>query len=185
MHEDFTFWMEALEQYASRQKVDWVRPEDIAHLPAPARWLMSMLVVEGMIGNGGFHALWYNHVDGFLPAAIEGYEAIGLPQLGALLRRAVEMVAADPYAGPRDIWPDPDAEERPEGRPDIGDLEDEWYPLERSLMDAIDRAKADLVRTRPEVFEVMGRVEDPPGPGIPGSEPPQSPRGTDGLLWGQ
>lgn len=150
-------WNDALRPFAVQS--DWRDAASMDALPQPVRWLAAMSTVEGMIGNGGFHALWYNRVDGFIPAAIEGYGAIGLPQLGALLRRAVEMVAADPYAGPRDLGPDPDAEERPEGYPDIGDLEDEWYPLERSLMDAMDRAKAALVRSRPDVF--TPRTSDP------------------------
>ena len=148
--EDHQVWTRAVGSFD--QRIGWGDATCLAALPSPVRWLVAMMTIEGQIGNGGFHAVWYNRCDGFLLAAIEGYEAIGLPEFATLLRQALDMTTVDPYAGPHDIWPDRERAEAPVGSLDIGDLDEPWYALQRELIDRADRAKADLVRKYPEVF---------------------------------
>lgn len=74
---------------------------------------VSMSVVEGQVFNGGFHQVYFNDCHAFLPAALAGYRAIGAKPQAEIVERVMAMVREDPWSGPPDIWPDPNAEERP------------------------------------------------------------------------
>ena len=65
------------------------------------RMLVSTRVIEGEVDNGGWPAVFYNGVDGHLPAAIEGYRLLGLDDHAALAAR----VRAHGWTQPGDPTP--------------------------------------------------------------------------------
>src|SRR5690606_35459196 len=83
------------------------------------RWFVAMEVVEGQVGNGGFHAVYFNDCAGYLPLALAGYEAIGAAAQAEIVRSVLQTMKEDPWAGPPNTWPDPDAEDSPPGSKDI------------------------------------------------------------------
>ncbi|MBX3410212.1 MAG: DUF4375 domain-containing protein [Phycisphaeraceae bacterium] len=113
------------------------------------QWLVAMSIIEGQVTSGGFHAVYYNSCDGCLPLAIEGYDAIGAAAQKELLEKVVAMMAADPWAGPPNTWPEPDAPERPEGSGDIGVFDEAWYRLD---LRRLDQRKLVHVTAHPERF---------------------------------
>ena len=128
---------------ASEAGWDDLRPEQ--------QWLVGMMVIEGQVGNGGFHQVYFNRCADYLPLAIAGYKAIGASVQARILKEVMEMVAADPWAGPRDIWPDPDADESPPGSGDIGDFEEEWY---RHDTIEVHNLKIRYIQNHPEAFKL-------------------------------
>lgn len=121
---------------------------------------VSMSVVEGQVFNGGFHQVYFNDCHAFLPAALAGYRAIGAKPQAEIVERVMAMVRDDPWSGPPDIWPDPNAEERPPGSKDIGVFDQQWYALD---LRELRRLKLDYLNAHPDDF----RHPTKPGPNPP------------------
>lgn len=51
------------------------------------RAIYATRIIEGMIDNGGWYAVFYNGVDHLIEPATEGYELLGLPEYAEHLRR--------------------------------------------------------------------------------------------------
>ncbi len=112
---------------------------DALSYPDDPRWptqnaaqqqLVCMSIVEGQVFNGGFHQVYFNDCHQYLPLALEGYRAIGAKDHARIVERVMAMVAEDPMTGPPEIWPDPDAPDRPESALNIGNFDDPWYALD-------------------------------------------------------
>jgi hypothetical protein len=138
----------ALRGLPSAEELGWDR------LTAAQQCFCAMEVVEGQVGNGGFHALVYNNCRHYLPLAIDGYSLIGASGHARLARAAGEMMADDPWSGPPETWPDPGAESPPEGAGDIGSFDEPWWALDGGQL---DRLKAAYIAANPEQF--AGAIE--------------------------
>lgn len=121
---------------------------------------VSMSVVEGQVFNGGFHQVYFNDCHAFLPAALAGYRAIGAKPQAEIVELVLVMVRDDPWSGPPDIWPDPNAEEPPPGSKDIGVFDDQWSALDGARL---DRLKLKHLNAHPDQF----RHPTKPGPNLP------------------
>lgn len=110
---------------------------------------VAMGVVEGQVTNGGFHAVYYNSCHEYLALAASGYQAIGAREQATIVQNVLTMMASDPWAGPPNTWPDPDAAEPPPGTKDIGEFDDQWYALD---LNALDLLKARYIEDHPAEF---------------------------------
>lgn len=98
------------------------------------RMLIATRLIEGQVNNGGWPAVFYNEVDGHLPAAIDGYRLLGLDEHASI----AERVLAHGWTEPTD------------GEPEDGawdDLDGAWF----SLPDP-EAALARYIREHPEDF---------------------------------
>ena len=86
-------------------------PPVLATYPPGVRMLISTRVIEGQVDNGGWPAVFYNGVDGHLPAAVEGYRLLGLADHAAVAERVRAHARTDRAGGaPTDAtWDDVDA----------------------------------------------------------------------------
>lgn len=121
---------------------------------------VSMFVVEGQVFNGGFPQLYSNECDSYLPAALAGYRAIGAKPQVEIVEQVMAMVRDDPWSGPSDTWPDPDAEEPPPGSKTIEVFDDQWSALDGARL---DRIKLWYLNAHPDDFRHPTR----PGPTPP------------------
>ena len=80
------------------------------HRPA-IRMLIATRAIEGQIENGGSSAVYQNGVEGLLPAAIEGYRLLGLPDHAEL----AELILGHGWIEPKDDTPEDPAWERFDG----------------------------------------------------------------------
>lgn len=65
---------------------DWQKEyELIESLPNPCQNVYGCIVTVGEIDNGGFNQYFYNSTSQYIDMAIEGFEALGLKNLGDLL----------------------------------------------------------------------------------------------------
>jgi hypothetical protein len=109
---------------------------------------VAMRTIEGMVGNGGWHAVYYNACADYLPLAASGYELIGALEQARICGDVLSTIDSDPWAGPPNTWPDPNANEAPMGSKDIGDFDDPWYALD--LAELASRKAAFIGANRPE-----------------------------------
>lgn len=116
------------------------------------QWFVAMEVVEGQVFNGGFHAVYYNDCAEYLPLALAGYEAIGATAQAEIVCSVLQTMRDDPWAGPPNTWPDPDAEDSPPGSKDIGEFDEPWEKLDTSVWDL----KAKYVDEHREEFRRRG-----------------------------
>lgn len=110
---------------------------------------ICMSMIEGQVTNGGFPQLYSNECDSYLPAALAGYRAIDAKPQAEIVERVMAMVREDPWSGPSDTWPDPDAEQPPPGSKDIGVFDDPWYALD---LRELHRIKLDYLKAHPNQF---------------------------------
>jgi hypothetical protein len=68
---------------------------EYALTPEAARNLLSAHWCQSEVCNGGLHQFFSNSTGVLAPEAAAGYEAIGMPGLGSVVRRAIE------FFGPR------------------------------------------------------------------------------------
>lgn len=117
------------------------------------QWLVAMETIEGQVTNGGFHSVYYNQCQQHLSLAAAGYEAIGAHSQATIIRQVLETMANDPWAGPPETWPDPNAPAPPRGAKDIGTFDDPWYALD---LEALGHTKMKYVDGHPELFPPSG-----------------------------
>ena len=100
--------------------------ESIASVPREAVLLFSLHWLHLEVYNGGFWQYFFNSTGTSCPEAIEGYSAIGMPEVASIVERAALKVG-DPYPletdKRREIVGDP------QNRMNFDPLETEFYDL--------------------------------------------------------
>lgn len=114
---------------------------------------VAMNAVEGQVTNGGFHAVYYNRCQHYLTLAAAGYAAIGAHEQAGIVRNVLDTMHGNPWAGPPETWPDPNAAEPPKGGRNIEDFDDPWYRLDLGVLDA---RKAQYIETHTAGFPPLG-----------------------------
>lgn len=137
---------EATRQLPSPWDAEW---RNAAHIP---KCFASMESVEGQVTNGGFHAVLYNGCAHLLPLALDGYRAIGALAQASLLDRVMDCIQTDPWCGPPETWPEPEAESPPQGSRDLSEFDDEWFALD---LGALYELKVQYFRRNVEAFQAQ------------------------------
>ncbi|MFI4915147.1 MAG: DUF4375 domain-containing protein [Phycisphaerales bacterium JB060] len=143
MDHDTNKLYDAIDRLPGPEEPGWDR------LTPSQQQLICMSMIEGQVTNGGFHQVYFNGYQQYLPLALAGYRAIGAKPQAEIVELVLAMVRDDPWSGPPDIWPDPDAEERPPGSRDIGVFDQQWYALD---LRELRRLKLDYLNAHPDRF---------------------------------
>jgi hypothetical protein len=116
-----------------------------APLPEPAKHLLAAHWCQSEVCNGGFHQFFTNPTGVLAPEAAQGFEAIGMPVVAALVAEAMVTFGA-PY--PRE------QEQREQHLSSIpGESRAEWDPftaLDAAFYSEIGEEGALLYRAAPE-----------------------------------
>jgi hypothetical protein len=111
----------------------------IATLTPTLQQLHAMFLVDGEVQNGGFNQLFFNGGGVWIPRAIEGFEAAGLPDHRQVVVDVIgpanaEQVVRDAAraVGTLQAFADTYAES------DLGEFDDRWYQLS-DVYEALDR----------------------------------------------
>lgn len=120
-------------------------------LTVSQKQFVAMNIIEGQIGNGGFHAVYYNNCQQYLLQALSGYNAIGANEQAEVVQRVLDIMEDDPWAGPPESWPNPAATNIPECL-DIGIYDEIWYETD---FNKVDRLKAKYIKSHPGDFNLF------------------------------
>jgi hypothetical protein len=68
-------------------------------LPVAVRHLLCAHWLQSEVCNGGFYQLFFNSTGILAPEAVDGFDAVGMPQTALLVKRAIALFG---HAYPRD-----------------------------------------------------------------------------------
>lgn len=119
----------------------------------PQRLVWAVLWFNSEVCNGGHDQFFSNSTGMVWPEALEGFDAIGRPDLSAILREAVARFPSPP---PREREPREDLLDACESNFD--DLDDLYFAQEGDIYDAL----MTYIRAQPEAFYFAGEVLKPP-----------------------
>jgi hypothetical protein len=120
----------------------------------PQRLVWAMLWYDAEGNNGGHDQFYANSTGIVWRDALQGFEAIGVPEAAAILRESARRLGGKPSLV---------REEREQQldtfAPDFGDLDDRYYDLEKSV--DVRAKMMEFIRSRPKDFLFSGEIERP------------------------
>jgi len=105
-------------------RVKW--ENSIKDIPQPAIYLFSVHWLHLEVFNGGFWQYFYNSTSICYPEAMEGFDAIGMPDVTKIIETAVKRVGS-PFPYENEIRKN--IVGPPNQRMDFNDLDDKFYAL--------------------------------------------------------
>lgn len=105
-------------------RVNW--EDSIKDIPQPAIYLFSVHWLHLEVFNGGFWQYFYNSTSISYPEAMEGFDAIGMPEVTKIIETAAELVG-NPFPFENEMRKE--IVGPPNQRMDFSDLDSEFYAL--------------------------------------------------------
>src|SRR5262249_52006101 len=114
--------------------------EEYARLDPPSRQVVALVLVHGQQMNGAFPAVYYNGCGHMMTDAIACMRTIGADAPASIAQAYVDAITQNPYLGPPEVWPTPDAPPGSATQEDsdrVEALDDAYWEAEREF--GVDR----------------------------------------------
>lgn len=110
--------------------------EAYARLDPSSRQVVALVLVHGQQMNGAFPAVYCNGYGYMMMDAIACMRTIGAGALASIAQAYVDAIAQNPYLGPPEVWPTPDAPPESVTQEDsdrVQALDEAYWEAEREL----------------------------------------------------